>query len=180
MTSESNLARRSARVLVVDSAHRILLLRYTVDRQRRWLTPGGRVDDGEPLAVAAARELLEEIGLAVAADDLGRPVAWSSGHVEADWIQGVLRDDFFLLRVDHHQVRTAGMEELEASSYDGHRWWTMAELVATDEPVHPIGLAALVIELCAGTGRPTTGPVELPWRHDDARAPGEDGPSPVE
>ena len=46
--------RRSARVLLLDTAGRILLLQNLVDAARPelgyvWLTPGGGVRDGEPL-----------------------------------------------------------------------------------------------------------------------------------
>jgi 8-oxo-dGTP pyrophosphatase MutT (NUDIX family) len=157
-------ARRSARVLVVDGADRILLLRFTNDGLAGgggWITPGGGVDDGESLVDAAARELREEIGLVVPPDQLGRPVAYCSGHDE-HWPIGLLRDDFFLHRVDRHDVDEAGMEEFERTNHAGHRWWTLAELRTTTELVYPPSLASFLSDLLIGP--PTTEPVELAWR----------------
>jgi 8-oxo-dGTP pyrophosphatase MutT (NUDIX family) len=65
-------ARRSARVLLLDASDRVLLVRSAQvpgepERGHAWFTPGGGVEPNEELAVAAARELREETGLAAAA-----------------------------------------------------------------------------------------------------------------
>jgi 8-oxo-dGTP pyrophosphatase MutT (NUDIX family) len=162
--------RRSARVLLVDRADRVLLLHFRDRGRLIWITPGGGVRDGEPLADAAARELREEVGLEVAAGQLRGPVAHSAGYAAFDWAEGVFRDDFFLLRVDAHEIDTSGMEALEAGQHAGHRWWSVAELRDTAETVYPLGLAALLDDLVAG--RVPAAPVELAWHHP---APADQG-----
>jgi 8-oxo-dGTP pyrophosphatase MutT (NUDIX family) len=160
--------RRSARILLVDGEDRVLLMKSMPDpafpdHGWSWITPGGGVDDGESLPVAAVREAREEIGLAITGADLVGPVAYCHGYVELQWASGNFRDDFFLVRVGSHEVDTSAMEEFEAGNHLGHRWWTIAELEATTEAVIPLGLAELLAGLVAG--RVPEQPVELPWHH---------------
>jgi 8-oxo-dGTP pyrophosphatase MutT (NUDIX family) len=158
--SEPSYARRSARVLLLDAADRLLLFKLG----DAWFAPGGGLDDGEQPREAAARELREETGLHVPVDDLGPLVATTSGHADLGWVSGLLRDDFFLHRVDSHRVDISGFEAHELSSFVEHRWWTPEELATTTtETIYPIRLAWLVAELVAG--RIPSEPVPLPWHH---------------
>ncbi|MEV4537115.1 NUDIX domain-containing protein [Asanoa sp. NPDC049518] len=170
MTDQGDLARLSARVLLLDGDSRVLLLRFAFDQRDvsefgayGWCAPGGGVEPGESSAEAAAREVREEIGLAVAPDDLGRPVAYVAGYADLGWARGVFRDDFFVLRVDAFEPDTSAMLDHEAAYHVGHRWWTSAELAVPSETVFPYGLAGLVGEL--GAGRRPVRAVELPWHH---------------
>jgi 8-oxo-dGTP pyrophosphatase MutT (NUDIX family) len=160
-------ARRSVRVLVLDSTDRLLLIRSALVADEpahgfAWFTPGGGIEPGEELADTAVRELREEVGLAVEPADL-HPVAFASGHAELGWANGLFRDDFFLCRVDSHDVDTTGQTPLERTHYNGYRWWTLAELASTTEAVYPFGLAGLLDDLVGG--RVPAVPVELPWHH---------------
>lgn len=166
--TEQISARRSARVLLVDGAGRLLLLQSYVDPDRPslgycWFTPGGGVDDGETLVETAVRELHEEVGLAVTAADLGEPVAWTGGYADLGFLAGLFRDTFFHYRVNAHDVDTSGQQELERSHMVGHHWWTLDELRSPAEPVYPFGLVPLLTDLIAG--RVPARPVQLPWHH---------------
>jgi 8-oxo-dGTP pyrophosphatase MutT (NUDIX family) len=168
VSDHQSYRRRSARVVLLDKAHRILLLRAHIDpdepgRGHCWVTPGGGVEDGETLAEAAARELREETGLSVGPEALGPQVAVVSGYADLGWAEGVFRDDFFHLRVTAHEVDISGQEAHERKHHAGHRWWTPDELAATRETVYPFGLAELAVELVAGRIPPA--PVQLPWHH---------------
>lgn len=160
-------ARRSSRVLLLDAADRILLIRSALgtdepERGHAWFTPGGGVEPGENLAATAARELHEEIGLLAAPEHL-RLVAYTTGHADLGWASGLFRDDFFLHRVDAHEVNTDGFTDLERSHYAGHHWWTIGDLTATTETIYPYELAPLVADLIAERIPET--PIALPWHH---------------
>jgi 8-oxo-dGTP pyrophosphatase MutT (NUDIX family) len=157
--------RRTARVLLLDGADRLMLFKFSNhDRPGHcWITPGGGVEEGEGLAEAAARELREETGLAVAPGELGAPVAMTGGHADLGWASGEFRDDFFLLRTHSHEVDTIELEEFERSQVLGHRWWTLDELAATADPVLPYALVPLLRDLLAGVV--PSEPVRLPWHH---------------
>jgi 8-oxo-dGTP pyrophosphatase MutT (NUDIX family) len=161
--AEQRYRRRSARVLLVDGADRLLLFRFVGSTFRGWITPGGGVRDGEAVRDAAARELREETGLLISPTDLGSPVAHTGGYARLGWADGMFRDDFFFHRVDTHEVDTSAMEDFEREHAGDHRWWTLAELARPAEPVLPLGLRDLLEQLLAG--RVPTEPVELPWHH---------------
>ncbi|MFE6687565.1 NUDIX hydrolase [Streptomyces sp. NPDC057743] len=165
---ERNYRRQSARVVLIDARDRVLLLKFHVTPGRPedghgWATPGGGVEGDESLAEAAARELCEEIGLAVAPEALGPQVAEASGYAELGWAAGYFRDVYFHHRVTDHRVRLDGQEEHERASHAGHRWWTVDELRSSSETIYPLALGDLAAELVAG--RIPATPRQLPWQH---------------
>ena len=156
------IVRPTARVVVLDPDGRVLLLgARLVDPAEPpgnvlfWYVPGGGVEDGESLQVAAARELAEETGLVVDPAELEGPV-WLGRFVNT--LAGVeydSRDTYFALRSVVHEVVPAGLTDLELLADEPHRWWTPAELAGSSESFVPRALPALLPELAAG---PWTGP----------------------
>ena len=140
--------RHAARVLLLDDAHRVLLFEGIdpwLPDVRFWFTPGGGVEDGESLEEAAARELREETGLS--GGELG-PLVWTrhgSFVFEGEPVEQ--HESFFLARVPAAEVDSSGHTELEQRAVLGHRWWTPAELAATDATVYPTGLPRHLAEL---------------------------------
>jgi 8-oxo-dGTP pyrophosphatase MutT (NUDIX family) len=65
----TNDHRRSARVILLNAAQDVLLIRFVVERHDQpfvfWATPAGSVEDGETDLDAARRELAEELALNV-------------------------------------------------------------------------------------------------------------------
>ncbi|MEV1173573.1 NUDIX domain-containing protein [Nonomuraea sp. NPDC049784] len=157
--------RSTARVLLVDDVDRLLvyrgLLLQVEDPYYAWFTPGGAVDPGESLQQAAARELREELGYAVAPAVLGPVVAISSGTWSLGGETFSSVDSFFFLRVSGLEVDTSGMDDEERQVTDRFEWWTVTELRTAAETIVPGGLAALMERLLRGN-LPAQ-PVALPW-----------------
>jgi 8-oxo-dGTP pyrophosphatase MutT (NUDIX family) len=116
-----------ARVLPVNAEGEVLLLHGwdpSNPQTTYWFSIGGGVDPGESLPHAAAREMFEETGIRISADDLGDPVARED--VEFDWsIWHLVQDQtFFALRLDDIDVHFHGLEPLEKGTIDKAAWWT--------------------------------------------------------
>ncbi len=141
------IPRRASRVLVIDGAGRVLLFHGT-DPGRPghgyWFTVGGGLDPGETPVQGALRELFEETGLRVRAQDLGAPVWRETTEFPFDGVWYRQEQEFFVLRVPGWEVDTSGFDEIERASVDGYRWWTVEELAGTPERFYPKELPDLL------------------------------------
>ena len=158
----SGRVRPTSRVLVLGPDRRVLLLGARLTGPDDvpgavlfWYTPGGGVEDGESLRVAAARELSEEVGLVVDPGRLEGPV-WLRRHL-GRWGDTEIdsRETFFVLRDVVHDVDASGRTALEQLGDEPHRWWSADEIAASTESFAPGDLAAV---LPAVLGGPWTGP----------------------
>ncbi|MCU1410308.1 MAG: hypothetical protein JWR04_1015 [Rhodoglobus sp.] len=138
--------RATSRILLLDRDNRVLLfLTKAPDTSgvARWLTPGGGVDPGETHHQAALRELEEETGLVL--EDVGEPV-WSHDFVvqwdAADHDTG--HAEFYTATVDAFEPSDAQWTDDERVDVLAHKWWTLSELIATDEAYEPAELVNLV------------------------------------
>jgi 8-oxo-dGTP pyrophosphatase MutT (NUDIX family) len=141
--------RVAARVLVIDDGGAVLLLRgcdpAEPERGTWWMTPGGGLDAGETAEAAARRELREETGLDL--DDLGPVVFRRSTEFDFEGVHYRQRELFFCARAPRFAIDDAGWSDVERRSVLGHRWWTHAELVATDETLYPETLARILADI---------------------------------
>jgi 8-oxo-dGTP diphosphatase len=151
--------RPSARLLVLDSAGRVLLFRFSYQRgtlagQAYWATPGGGLEEGETFEQAAIRELKEETGLHV--DTIGPEVGRREFVLQLPDGEHVMADErFFMVQARHTDLSRDGWTPEEHEVMADHRWWALAELAQTSETVWPDNLPEILsrIKISAPTGR---------------------------
>lgn len=148
MTEPEPILRSAARVLLIDARDRLLLFRGgdpgQPDVPAYWFTVGGGLDPGESQEQGALRELYEETGLRLTADDLAGPVWEEVAEFRFEGRPYRQSQVFFVARVDTWQVDTSALQPAEARSIDTHRWWSAAELDRAEEVCYPAGLASLL------------------------------------
>jgi len=146
--------RNAARVILVDDAGRVLVMRgHDVNQPERswWFTIGGGIDAGEGPVEAALRETREEVGLTIAAEDLVGPVLTRTGIF--DFFAETCRQHevFYLVRLaDAVEVSVDGWTDAERELLDETAWLTAAQLRQQPLEVFPPELPDVVDHLVAG------------------------------
>lgn len=147
------LRRQASRVILLDRAGRVFLINAVdpndASKPAWWEIPGGGIEAGEPSDHAVARELHEEAGIDEA--EIG-PVVYTQ-YVEFSF-GGYDFEQNEVLHVawtDQTDIRPPqGLEYLEALAFRGARWWTLDEVLASEEPFLPARLPELLPRLVAG------------------------------
>src|SRR5689334_19730143 len=122
--------RPTARVLLLDEADRLLLLKGRLPGAaagtESWFTVGGGVEPGETIIQTAAREIVEETGIT---DFILGPVVWVREGVLHIPHAMYFREQYLLARCRAAEATRDGWTELERDLIEATRWWTAAELL---------------------------------------------------
>ncbi|MGC5285068.1 NUDIX hydrolase [Micromonospora sp. DT231] len=150
------LERRAVRVVVVDHTERVLLF-HTHDPDhprlgRWWELPGGGMDPGETYRDTAVRELREETGIVVAADQLGAPTWRRRASFLHRQVRHVQDEVVVSVRLTGPgpDVDEAHRLDYEREDYFDFRWWPLPEVVASPDRFYPGQLPRLITPFLAG------------------------------
>ena len=143
--------RQVGRVLIRNHAGDVFLLRGRdpgePDRPAFWFTPGGKIDPGETAQEAAARELQEEVGIAVEPAALGEVIGTEDVTYRFNGVSYRQSGVFFALSHENPRLHTEGLTAIEAETIDMGQWWSLAEILATEETIYPENLGEMLAKL---------------------------------
>ncbi len=158
--------RHTARLIVLDPALRLLLIRYQAAPDVElhhahggafWYTPGGGLDGDETYEQAARRELFEETGIVNA--EIGPCVATRDGPVLQFRRKSFTHARFYLVRTASNWLDTSQLAATEGDPVLDVRWWPLDVFEMSGETLLPEGILPVVRQIIR-TGAPDV-PIRL-------------------
>lgn len=143
--------REAARVVLFSSDDEVLLLHGHDGHDSAhqwWFTVGGGIEQGETPGQCALREVREETGIILRAEELVGPVMYRQADFHFRNVYARQDEWFFLARLERKvsHLDESGRTEMEGDLLDDHAWLSLEalEAVARKERVYPVALPELV------------------------------------
>lgn len=144
------------RGVVLDTAGRVLLF-HTHDPTYPelgtwWELPGGGIEPGETYRAAMVRELAEETGIVITADQVGAPTWRRRSTFRYRGQRRVNNEVIVPVRLSVAGPAVSGDDRVgfEDEDYFDHRWLPPAEITASTGRFYPGRLPRLLVPFLAG------------------------------
>ncbi|AOE40671.1 NUDIX domain-containing protein [Pantoea agglomerans] len=142
--------RPSSRLIIVSPDNRVLLFRFchkdgALRGKTYWATPGGGLEKNESFEQAAIRELFEETGLIRTLT--GPQIASQNFTMMLPSGETVLAEErFFMIDANTVELDRSGWSSNEQEVIRDYHWWTIEELIHTNETIFPRDLIINILE----------------------------------
>lgn len=142
--------RPSSRLIILSPDNRVLLFRFchkdgALRGKTYWATPGGGLEKNESFEQAAIRELFEETGLIRTLT--GPQIASQNFTMMLPSGETVLAEErFFMIDANTVELDRSGWSSNEQEVIRDYHWWTIEELIHTNETIFPRDLIINILE----------------------------------
>lgn len=136
---------KSIRAVLLTDSGSVLLMKIAGRRGEMWITPGGRVKEGESPESTLSREIEEETGRAGML--LGAEIWIRHASFDVDGIPRPEQERFFLIPTERFDPVTFRMEVPERAVFREFRWWPIEEVARSNERFAPRRLGELLLAL---------------------------------
>ena len=134
-----------ARAILLTTSGSVLLMKVSGLRGGLWITPGGRIHQGESPIAALIREIREETGLEGIQPGAEIWLRHASFVVNGETKQE--RERFYLVPSERFEPVTSNLEPEERAVFQEFRWWPIDEIARSSELFAPRRLGELLVTL---------------------------------